>query len=421
MPLRYVFGAALAALVLARPAEGQQVHAEVTAQAVPAFFHADPVAGGGTRSEIKLVQPVVMAHVGLPHRLSLLGTLDFEGLTMPGGELAPGSWGEGFVDRRHPHTYVHELLLSGDDLLRGVDGPGDLSLTIGKGFAPFGTDDPMSRPLLRYPVNHHLAQILERTVGIAAYRAGPVTVEAALFNGDEPERPGQWPNISRFGDSWSGRLTLAPAPGLELQGSLARVASPEHRPGSGTPQRKYSLSGRLERRIHALPVYGLVEWERTSEAGGSVRLNSFLAETEVRPGANRLAYRFERTSRPEEIRAFDPFRTERPHLENNILAITRWTVHTISFAREMGPIAQRLRVTPFLELSAGRITRIKGVIFDPASFYGGTHFWALTLGARIGLGGTMPRMGRYGAAMPSSPAMEQLEMHMDMQEQKGAM
>ena len=33
------------------------------------------------------------------------------------------------------------------------------SLSAGKGFAPFGTDDPMSRPIFRYPVNHHLAQI----------------------------------------------------------------------------------------------------------------------------------------------------------------------------------------------------------------------------------------------------------------------
>ena len=66
----------------------------------------------------------------------------------------------------------------------------------------------MVRPFLRYPVNHHLAQILERALAIAALRAGPVFAEAGLFNGDEPERPGQGPRIGgRFGDSWSGRLT----------------------------------------------------------------------------------------------------------------------------------------------------------------------------------------------------------------------
>ena len=40
----------------------------------------------------------------------------------PTGELAPGDWGEGFVDRRHPHTYLHELVLSADDLLGAADG-----------------------------------------------------------------------------------------------------------------------------------------------------------------------------------------------------------------------------------------------------------------------------------------------------------
>ena len=58
-----------------------------------------------------------------------------------------------------------------------------LSLTAGKGFAPFGTDDPMSRPVLRYPVNHHLAQILERAVAIGRSIAGAVTAGV---------RPVQW-------------------------------------------------------------------------------------------------------------------------------------------------------------------------------------------------------------------------------------
>jgi len=52
-----------------------------------------------------------------------------------------------------------------------------VSLAAGKGFVPFGTDDPMTRPFAAYPVNHHLAQILERYVAIAAVSAGPVIVE----------------------------------------------------------------------------------------------------------------------------------------------------------------------------------------------------------------------------------------------------
>lgn len=86
----------------------------------------------------------------------------------------------------------------------------ELFLAAGKGFVPFGTDDPMSRPVVRFPVNHHLSQVLERAVALAGVRAGPVTVEGSLFNGDEPASPGSWPAWDRFGDSWAARLTLSP-------------------------------------------------------------------------------------------------------------------------------------------------------------------------------------------------------------------
>ena len=52
---------------------------------------------------------------------------------MPDGELALGDWGEGFVDRRHPHTYLHELVLSADDLLGARDGAASLSLSARQG------------------------------------------------------------------------------------------------------------------------------------------------------------------------------------------------------------------------------------------------------------------------------------------------
>src|SRR5207253_4465059 len=110
-----------------------------------------------------------------------------------------------------------ELMLTLPDVLRDLGTAGQLALAVGKGFAPFGTDDPMSRPPILYPVNHHLGQILERAVGIAALRVGPVTAEIGLFDGDEPERPSQWPKVSRFGDSWSTRLTVEPLAGLQTQ------------------------------------------------------------------------------------------------------------------------------------------------------------------------------------------------------------
>ncbi|MCI0372463.1 MAG: hypothetical protein L0214_14100, partial [candidate division NC10 bacterium] len=305
---------------------------DLAGQAVAALTRAVPVPGGGSLSELRVVQPVVMLRAHALERLNLLVTLNLEGATIGAGELTPGAWGEGFVDRRHPHTYLHELLLTADDLLGEADGATRISLTAGKGFAPFGTDDPMIRPPLRYPVNHHLAQILERAVAIVAIRHRGVSGEIGLLNGDEPERPGQWPRVrGRFGDSWAARLTGAPIVGLELQASYAQVHSPEHRPGAGTDQAKWSLSGRWEGSLGRRQTYALVEWARTSEAGGFFVFSSLLAEGAWSAGRHRLHYRFERTERPEEQR-ISSFRSLRPHLDNSILGITRWTIHTVGYS-----------------------------------------------------------------------------------------
>jgi hypothetical protein len=372
------------------------------ANALPAYTRVDPVPRGGSLDEIRVVQPTIMAHAGaLANRLRLVATLNLEGLTMEDGELALGDWGEGFMDRRHPHTYMHEAVLSFDHHLGGGDDAVRVSLAAGKGFAPFGTDDPMARPVIRYPVNHHLAQILERLVGILGVRAGPIMVEAGIFNGDEPERPGQWPRISRFGDSWSGRITLLPMNRLELQGSHAEVHSPEHRPGSGTDQSKWSLSTRWDGKVKRFPVYALVEWARTSEANGFFVFHSFLAEGAWTLGRNRLHYRFERTERPEEERTLSLFRSVRPHLENSILGTTRWTIHSAGYGFELRP-TEILRALPFLELSYGRIADVGGGLFDARSFYGKTSFWSITLGARLNLGMPLHRMGRYGVAQDTA-------------------
>jgi hypothetical protein len=367
-----------------------------------AYTLIDPAPGGRSLGEVRLVQPVFMVHAGaLSNRVRLLTTINLEGLTISGGELTPGAWGEGFVDRRHPHTYLHELILSLDDVLGSIDGRTRVSLSAGKGFAPFGTDDPMSRPALRYPVNHHLAQILERVVLIAGVRAGPMALEGAVFNGDEPERPGQWPKVNRFGDSWSARLTISPTDAVELQASHAGVHSPEHRPGSGPDQSKWSVSGRLEGNLKRMPIYGLLEWARTSEAEGFFVFDSFLAEGAWTRGRSRLHYRFERTERPEEER-LSPFRSLRPHLENSILGTTRWTIHTLGYGWRWSAGTAPVTAEPFLEGSAGRVRNVGGGLFDARSFYGKTTFWSISVGVRLNLGMDMHRMGRYGVAQDTA-------------------
>jgi hypothetical protein len=376
---------------------GHQFH--VMAQAVPLVTGASPIPRGGTRTEVALTQTVVMTRAAWWRGGAALAlTLDAEGLTMPGGELSLGAFGEGFVDRRHPHAYLHEAMLSGF----AVAGPAALSASLGRGFVPFGTDDPMMRPFAKYPINHHLAQILERGVAIGAGRVGPVIVEAATFGGEEPVHPSSLPLPSRFGDSWSVRGTALPTEWAEVQVSHARVASPEMPNGFGLNQRKWSASARGAARDGSR--YALAEWARTVEHDHLRREDAFSYETillegVVRAGPIGLALRLEQTERPEEERDdVDPFRTARPHTDLSILGITRWrtaTLHAAAAAVTRGTVAG----VPFVEISRLAATpRDPQALFAPAGFYGGSRFWMVTAGVRFRAGAPHDRMGRYGVA-----------------------
>jgi hypothetical protein len=183
---------------------------EIGAQAIGVVTRVSPAIHGRDLTEGYLTQPALMAMLTpWGEALTLRGTVNLEGLTIKRGELTPGIQGEGYIDRRHPHTYLHELLVTSAHRF-WPDGVSGASITVGKGFAPFGTDDPMARPFEKYPINHHLAQILERAVAIGALRTGPWIFEAAAFNGDEPTSPGVVPIRYRYWDSWSGRISFVP-------------------------------------------------------------------------------------------------------------------------------------------------------------------------------------------------------------------
>lgn len=114
--------------------------AHIMAQAIPLLTRADPTAGGTAHTQLVLTQVLAMARIGFwKGRSELNAAFNGEGITMADGELNTGANGEGFVDRRHPHAFVHEVMLTG----RGAVGPLAYSASAGRGFAPFGTDDPM--------------------------------------------------------------------------------------------------------------------------------------------------------------------------------------------------------------------------------------------------------------------------------------
>ena len=380
------------------------VRASVGAQAIALVTRASPAFAGSSYTEAYLSQPALMSHVGaFGGRLTLIGEMNLEAVTLRRGELTPGIFGEGYVDRRHPHTFVHEALVVVGTSPGGSARPGKLraSLAAGKGFVPFGTDDPMNRPFAKYPVNHHYAQILERLVVAAGVRWRPVVLELSTFNGDEPVQVYDNGTIERVGDSWAARLTFVPDARWEAQGSVATVTSPESAVGGGLDQRKVSWSLRYGDHQGR---YALAEWARTDEydrGTHAFRYDAALAEAAapVWWGAE-VAVRAERTARPEEERLVNVFRTLRPHVEYLILGITRWTIVTGAVSAPAMSVPRLSAVArPFMEASWSRPTPlIARSIFIPRDFYGASRLWSLSAGVRLRAGATHSRMGRYGAA-----------------------
>lgn len=397
-----------------------QIHVTAGAQGILAASAIRPGIFGARKPEIALTQPAFVAHVSAGP-LFVASELNFEGITLRRGELNPGIFGEGYIDRRHPHTMIHELVIGWGTRL----GPLSASLAGGKGFAPFGTDDPMSRPLVKYPANHHLAQILERVVGIAAVRMGDVGVELATFNGDEPITPWSQPVWSRFGDSWAARGTWSPQPGLEIQASRAFVESPESPFGALLDQRKRSVSVRLEpstsgnqhaehgigtvSRQLARVSYVFLEWGDTYELDRGVeafRLTTLLGESAIDIGRLRVALRIERTTRPEDERTLDRFRTPRPKSDLLNLGRTRWDISSVHIARR-SDARRPFALDPFIETAYVQPRSLGQGAFDPFVWYGTRSMVSVAVGVRMYAGARHARMGRYGAAtfghaMPAS-------------------
>jgi hypothetical protein len=348
-----------------------------------------------------ITQPSLMGGIATRNgALSLTSTISLEGLTLKRGELGPGTYGEGYVDRRHPHTYLHELVASAH---ANLPAHLDASLSAGRGFAPFGTDDPMMRPFVRFPVNHHLSQVLERLIAIGGIRRGPVTLEVGVFSGNEPLSPKDMGDLDRFGDSWSTRVTIRPTGSWEIQASRAFVNSPEEPTGQGHDQRKLSGSVRHDGMVGRNRVYALLEAERTTVVGPRGPLystESMLAEASLTRSSWSGAVRLENTKRAEEQRD-GAFRTPWPPSEDLVIGFTNWRVASVRAERAV--VFHSFAAAPFVETSLAHVSPdTKFDLFQPKEFYGSNNLWSLSLGMRLTLGMQHERMGRYGVALPAA-------------------
>jgi hypothetical protein len=176
-----------------------------------------------SRTNFYATQPAAMINLESPgSRWVFRFTPNFEGLTIPDGESTFGGWGEGFIDSRHPHTLLHEMMLSFN--VWNPDGVSG-SISAGKGFAPYGTDDPMARPVLKYPTNHHLSR---------SWSAGRSMGSCCGATG-----------------AWKGGSSAGPSRRIHTTSPTSR-ASRTHGPlasrGGGAPGSGRSRSGRSPRR-----------------------------------------------------------------------------------------------------------------------------------------------------------------------------
>jgi len=349
-----------------------------------------------------LTQPAIMTHLdGLGQRLVLHTTLNFEGLVQENGELSFGGWGEGFIDKRHPHTFVHELMLSYSLFDVGGSRSG-FSISAGKGFAPFGTPDPMARPGLKYPTNHHLSQILERWTLNATWLRGPWSVEAGVFGGEEPEGPYDFSNIESFGDSYSARLARrwgagsGPAAEWEASVSVARVTEIAHTTDEEvTWLWNAALTPSLT--LGSAHLYGLFE-ASASYLADHENFFSVLAEARYDHSGHQPYVRVEYASRPEydrEAASGDDF--FRYHDHDDPIGSTRWLIATAAYAYELTGAPWSIR--PFVEIQHNQVRGDRGGL-AAQDIFGTTSFWALSFGARIFLIGGPMRMGSYGVLDP---------------------
>ena len=370
------------------------------AQAIPMAGWTAPDAESNVMNgfDAYLTQPVAMVNLESPSsRFTLRVTPNFEGLALAQGEKTAGAWGEGFIDSRHPHTLLHEMMGS----INFWDiGGGAASISFGRGFAPFGTDDPMSRPVAKYPTNHHLSQILERwTVnGIFAYSGW--SVEGGLFGGGEPTGPYDLSNFDSFGDSWSVRAGKRLGLGgltdsaWELTVSLGRVAEAH----GGEKDRRTLLNGAVRHsRMHDFgELYTLVEASRAS-GGGEAAYRSVLAEGSIRAGRSRPYGRFEAAVRPEfEREAPDGTRAFYRYDHAHNIGRTEWLIGAVGYGHEK-PVGGML-LEPFVEVAYNAVSGLDGV--DAQQLFRDTRFLTATAGVKILLGGRPMRMGSYGVLDP---------------------
>jgi hypothetical protein len=193
--------------------------------------------------------------------------------------------GDSIHDRQHPHDFLMELAGDYEHPLRGaLRGQLYAGLAGEPALGPVAYPHrPSAMPNPIAPVGHHWLDATHITFGVVT--AGVFTsrwkAEGSIFNGREPDE-NRWDVDLASLDSYSGRLTFAPASDLVLQVSAGHLNEAEA--GEGTLPRvdvdrvtasvSYHRGGGTERFWAST-----LAWGRNEERG--VATHGLLAETSV--------------------------------------------------------------------------------------------------------------------------------------------
>jgi hypothetical protein len=221
---------------------------------------------------------------------TFVGMLSLEPATITGryypelfqqGETA---FGKAIVDGQHPHDLFMELAALYDMNLgeRGLASiyaapVGDPALgPVAFPHRMSAESDPLA------PLAHHLQDSTHIAYDVATggLTWGPVRIEASGFHGREPGE-NRWTIEAGAVDSWSTRLTVAPAKDWIAQYSLGHLHSPEAlHPDEDVLRQTASIA--MHHAWGAANLDATAIWGRNHTIGTDVNANGYLLEGEAR-------------------------------------------------------------------------------------------------------------------------------------------
>jgi hypothetical protein len=194
---------------------------------------------GGPRGDEKVFVPSMLMLMGQrslgPGTWGLRSMISLDPLMGSTGYpllFQTGETGDGvepLVDRQHPHDFFMELATTysvplGNGSVFGYAGlPGEPALG-----PPAFMHRASGVQIPEAPLSHHWLDSTHITFGVATLgaTAGHWKLEASAFNAREPDH-NRWNIETGRLDSWSGRVTLNPAPQWSAQLSHGHLESPE--------------------------------------------------------------------------------------------------------------------------------------------------------------------------------------------------